>query len=156
MPDASIEAMGLLVDAEEASAALYRVYARCFPDHARFFDGLAHEEDAHALWVMNLLEKMRAGAVRFREERFSPEAYRDFRDYLRRRIHEAEGQCTTLIEALSIAVDLESSFVEKGFLTIFTGDDPHAVTTLQRLSKASEDHLARVRAYLQEYRTVKS
>jgi hypothetical protein len=152
MIDETVEAIGLLVDAEEASAALYRVYARCFPEHTRFFDGLAHEEDAHALWVRSLLEKMRAGGIRFRPERLSPEAFREFRDYLRRRVHEAEANDQTLIEALSIAVDLESSFVEKGFFSIFSGDDPRMVQTLQRLSTASVDHLERVRAYLREQR----
>lgn len=147
-----VEAMGYLVDVEEAAGALYRVYARCHAEHARFWDGLAHEEDAHALWVRNLLEKMQQGAVTFKDDRFSPETYRTFRDYLRQRVREAEQGCVTLIEGLAIAVDLESAFVERGFFEIFDGDAEPIRNILQRLSTSSEEHLRRVRAYLTEQR----
>lgn len=150
------QAMTLLMDVEKAAGRLYRRYAECAPDHAAFWNGLAVEEDHHAIWVRHLLDELERGAITFKEGRFTPETFRTFLDYLEQRITEAERECTSLIESLSIAIDLEGAFVERGFFEIFDGDDEPVRTLLQRLTDSSAEHLRRVREYLMLQRLPKA
>ena len=154
--EADREAIATLVQVEEDTGRLYRRYAECAPEHAAFWNGLAVEEDHHAAWVRHLLTKLEDGALAFRDGRFTPDTFHTFRDYLRERIAEAERECSSLIAALSIAVDIESAFVERGFFDIFEGDDPQVRTLLQRLSDSSAEHLRRVQEYLTRQRLAKA
>jgi rubrerythrin len=144
----NLEAMKLLVEVEQATALLYRRFSECYPDHKQFWIDLAYEEDAHAIWVRNLVEKMQHNRLSFRDDRFAPETFRTFLGYLQGRIKETEENCPSLHAALAIAIDIEEAFVERGFLSIFDSDDTQVRTTLQRLSTESAAHLQRIQTYL--------
>ncbi|OPZ84253.1 MAG: hypothetical protein BWY76_01923 [bacterium ADurb.Bin429] len=150
--DQNLDAMQLLAEIEDATARLYRRYAGCFSEHQSFWEGLAREEDAHTTWVRNLADKLQAGVITFRENRFAPDTFRTFLGYLRERIREVDAYGLSLSAALAIGIDIEESFVERGFFDVFESDDTRARTTLQRLSAESANHLQRLRAYHQEQR----
>jgi rubrerythrin len=143
-----LEGIRLLAEIESNTGELYRMYAACLPAHADFWNGLAHEEEAHATWVTKLMERYEAGEIEYQEGRFAPESYRLFLYYLHDRQTEADRECTGLRAALAIAIDIETAFVEKNFLAIFETDDEAIKKTLTQLTKASEEHLRRVASYL--------
>ncbi|HOF89128.1 MAG TPA: hypothetical protein PLZ36_13655 [Armatimonadota bacterium] len=150
--DQNLDAMQRLAEIEDATAQLYRRYAGCFPEHQPFWEGLAREEDAHTRWVRALVANLQAGVITFRDNRFAPDTFRTFLDYLHARMREADAYPLSLPAALAIGIDIEESFVERGFFDVFDSDDARARTTLQRLSAESANHLGRLRAYQQEQR----
>ena len=137
-------AVEILAENEDATADLYAAYAECYPEHRAFWLRLVQEEHLHALWVRQMLDRVHSGEIDIREDRFTPETYQAFLDYLHRRLRETQSQSPTLLEALTIARDLESSMIEQVFFQVFEGDAPALQQMLRNLHASTQAHLAQI------------
>ncbi len=137
-------ALSMLMESERRIGELYSIFAGQFPEQSVFWTKLATEEDAHAVWIRTLLAGLRDGTVEFDAQRFSPEAYQLFLDYLSRIISQATTYNASLFQALTVAKDIESALLEKNFSGIFLAQTPEANKVLRRLHAATEEHLRRV------------
>ncbi|HEY3415604.1 MAG TPA: hypothetical protein VGM23_01855 [Armatimonadota bacterium] len=147
-----LQVMEILARCEEATGDLYRAYAGLFPEMNEFWGALASQEDHHAVWVRGLMTQARDGKLDIQDDRFVGDIYREFYDYLVRRRQEIATFPPELVAALSIALDIEGSFVEKSFLQVFEGDSPQLRDTLRKLTRASEVHRQRIQEQWQLHR----
>jgi len=145
-----------IIESETRIGDLYRIYARRLAEHATFWLDLAAEENTHAVWVRTLYTHLKEGTISFNEERFSPEAYQLFLDYLTRLIQQAETERITMLQALSIAKDIEETILEKNFFSIFFTEAVESKRLLSALHSSTEEHLRRVRALYERLRPARN
>ena len=131
----------MLADAEEKIGEIYAIFAGWFPHDGAFWERLRREEAAHARWVRELLPLVVAGQVTFRESRLGTPAFALFHDYLVQHLRELKAAPLSETAALAVAVDIESTLVEKSFYDVFTSEDPESARLLALLSKSAEAHL---------------
>lgn len=134
------QTLELLAHTEETLGVLYQVYARHFAEDESFYAKLAKDEGVHARWVRSLLPRVQSGQVVFLEGRFTPEIYVEFHDYLLRRLREAEAHPPARLDALAIAVDIETTFIERNFYQVFEGTDTDTAHVLRILSHSADAH----------------
>jgi len=135
------QTLELLAKSEEKIGELYLQYAGLFSEEADFWTKLAKDEAKHARWVRSLLPRVQSEQVTFREERLGSQAFILFYDYLEQRLREIRAQPISLLAALAIAIDAESTLVEKAFYDIFQTTDPKGARTLALLSRSADAHL---------------
>lgn len=147
-----IKVIEMLARNEEIVSQLYKAYAEKFPDHKDFWSQLAEEEIDHADWIHKLHFQIEEGSVYFNEDRFKMEAIQSFLDYLNDCLVKAQKEETSLINALSIAWDLENGLIEKKFFEVFEGDSAKLKHVLIDLADSTKDHRDRVKRALDENR----
>ena len=140
-----VRTIGLLAAHEAAMGELYRLYAAKLPDSADLFQSLAAAERDHARSLTGLADEVKQGSVRIDPERFSAEAVLNSLDFIRERIAEANSSGVSLVEALSVALDLEEALIEKRYYEVVETDAAEVKRLLQRLCEETAAHLAQVR-----------
>ena len=141
------KALHTLIDGEQALHVLYQLYAAQLTTEADFWQQLAREETYHVRWLESLQPKVLAGLVHFRENRLQLPVFSDFLGYVHQRIAEARVTPPTLFSALSVAVDLEGTVVEKCFFEVFISTDTETRRVLRTLTLATEIHRTRVQEH---------
>jgi len=124
---------------------LYRLYAAKLPDSASLFESLAAAERDHARSLADFAEGVKTGLVHINPERFSAEAVLSSLDYIKERMAEANSSEVPLVEALSVALDLEEALIEKRYYEVAEGDAAEVKSVLQRLCQETAAHVAQVR-----------
>jgi len=135
-----VQAVELLAVNEDATAELYAAFAAKFPEQRKFWLQLVGEEKLHAHWVREFIEKIQRGEADIRPDRFNPQIYQTFLDYLHQCLTEAKQQPISFFAALSIAKDVENSMIEQVFFQVFEGDDPALKQVLRNLHNSTEVH----------------
>lgn len=105
---------------------------------------MSAEEIGHANWVQRLHSKIKEGSVYFKEDIFNKEAIKTSLRYLNNQLSKAQMQEMSLMKALSIARDFESSLIEKKFFEVFEGDSAELKQILLNLAAATKDHYDRI------------
>ena len=143
----------LLAENEELISSLYEAYAGRFPEHSAFWSRLAGEEREHAAWLRDLGGKVKEGALYVNEDRFKREPIRLFRDYIQGELDTAQGDEEILLSyALSVALSTEQALLERRFFEVFEADSVEMKHVLQDLSRATDEHVGRVRAEWSKHR----
>ena len=137
----------LLANNEEAVQKLYLLYATKYPESKEFWSKLAQEEAGHAFMIRNLeLEATnKPGKVLFKPDRFTPEAIQSSINYINQLIKEFPDKNYPLITALSLAMQIEQSLIEKKYFEVVEGDDIVLQNTLNTLRNDSQEHFERVK-----------
>lgn len=130
----------------------YSTLARKFPEEGEFFLKLAYEEKGHANLVNKLRERVIEGAIGFDEGSLRTFTLVASNEHLKDVTGRAESGELSIQSALVHAQDLESALIEKIFFNSFISDDEEVVATFKKLKVQTNDHLARVRSKLGEYR----
>lgn len=136
----------LLIELELLTGALYGIFAGKYPAYRAFWEGISGEERDHADALRELGKKIESGEVLFVEGRTRTGALETFLRYLRETIAKARKEDFPMAKALSIALDIERSFLEKYAPDHFRGDSPEVATTLAKLKGDSGDHARRIEA----------
>ncbi|MDD5040723.1 MAG: hypothetical protein PHY34_06295 [Patescibacteria group bacterium] len=139
---------------EESMNRLYNLYAGRFPEEKDFWMTIAGEEAQHATWVKRLMPRVDEGLVFFQKGRFNESSIESTLQYLATLIAQAEQGGLELINALSIAHDIESSLIEKEYYTVFKSDLAEFRELLSKLAQATKGHAQRVQAVWDKYRPV--
>lgn len=141
-----LQTIGLIAAHEAAVADLYSAYAVRFPDSAHLFTTLAAAERDHARRIADFTGRVRASEVRINPGRFPRAAVLNSLEFIREQISEAQSSELTLVEALSVAHDLENGLIERRWFDVVEGDSPELRSLLQLLAKETQEH----RVLLQE------
>lgn len=139
-----IKVTEMLARNEEIVSKLYKTYAEKFPAHKEFWSRLAEEETEHADWIGKLYSQIKEGSVYFNEKRFKIEAIQKLQKHLNNRLARAQKEEIPLLNALSIARDIENALLENKFFEIFEGDTVELKHVLTDLAASTKDHLNRV------------
>jgi rubrerythrin len=138
------QTIGLLAAHEAAMGELYRLYAAKLPDSAGLFQSLATAERDHARSLADFADGVTKGLVHIDSQRFTAEAILNSLDYIKERLAEANSSPVTLIQALSVAHDLEAGLIESRYYQVADGDSAELKNLLQRLARETAVHLAQV------------
>lgn len=134
----------MLVEVEETIGQLYTLYAERFSTDGDFWRKLAREEDIHARWVRFLCDAVTEGKAGFSVENFAPATYQTFLGYLQRSVANAKDGTLTAFDAFSVALDIESTFIEKDFFTVFFAETAEIRSLLDALNTSTAKHMQRV------------
>jgi len=138
------QTIGLMAAHEAAMGDLYRLYAAKLPGSADLFESLATAERDHARSLADFADGVKKGLVHIDPQRFSAAAVLNSLDYIKERLAEANSSSVTLVQALSVAHDLEEGLIENRYYEVADGDCAELKNLLQRLSQETAAHLAQV------------
>ena len=137
----------MMVDNETAIAELYRIYAQQHKKHQKFWNDLAREEIQHAR-LIEKLSKREDVSISQTNDRFTPEVFRISFQYLEEKREQAAKETLSFKEALSIALDIETGMLERGYLNVFEGDSQEFQMMLKTLDIETQEHCNRIRKLL--------
>jgi rubrerythrin len=140
----------LLAQAEGVMSELYQVYAKKFPELKGLWDSLSAEEAEHAAWVQKLAALAQENKAQFNEKRFDPREVKMVLDSVKDALRQITQENLSLVEALTLALYIERSLLERSFFEAFQADTGEVKQILQDLEsdlrkhrKSIEDELAK-------------
>ncbi len=131
----------LLAKNEAKLAELYLEYSKNYPQD--IWQELVRDERVHFQWINTLKD---IPGVVFSSERFSVEAIESMIEHIDKLKQEALNK--SLIEAFSIALDLENSLLEKKYFSTFKSDEEELKEVFDNLNRATQEHVAKVKTGL--------
>ena len=137
----------MMVDNETAISEIYRIYAQRYKKQEKFWNDLAREEIQHAR-LIEKLSKSKDVSISNIKERFTPEVFKISFRYLEEKREQAAKETLSFKEALSIALDIETGMLERGYLSVFQGDSPKFQMMLETLDMATQEHCNKIRKLL--------
>jgi rubrerythrin len=152
LQDAQIHELEMLARHEEAIGGLYKAYAERFQEHKDFWTRLAGEERGHASWIRRLFPKAEEGIITFDDARFNTKAIDTSLMYIEHWVHEAQNEPVEIVKALSVALDIESSLIEKNYFKVFESDNKEMKHVLNGLAQGCREHRDRIQQLLTEVR----
>jgi rubrerythrin len=147
-----VEVLDMLAGNEEAVGRLYRIYAEKFPEALDLWVELADEENSHAASIMLLKKDVLDRKLHLQPGRFKGAAIQTYHKYLEGEIAAAQ-KGTNLIYALSVAMSIEDSLIERKFFEIFTTDAPEMQHVLHDLEEATRRHSRRIREFRAQHKS---
>jgi len=147
--------IALLVRHEEAIAKLYKKFAENFPDERQFWLRIASEETKHATWIRALWFAIEAGTLSVNCQRFDPKSLQTSLDYLEVLLAEASQKMSRKM-ALSTALQIENSLIEKSLFETYEGDDAKARKVFQQLANGALSHIRRLEKALRDRQATSS
>ena len=146
-----MDVLDLLSKNEESIGRLYRVYAEKF-QHKDLWLGLAEAELRHANLIRELGPKVTEGSLRIDERRFNRQAIEHYQNYLDGELKKAQQEEISLINALSVALYIEQSLIERRFLDVFQTESVTVKRVLSNIQAETEAHLRRIKKVWSENR----
>ncbi|MFC2022573.1 hypothetical protein ACFLTL_00205 [Chloroflexota bacterium] len=137
--------LDMLAANEVSIGQLYNEYANMFPEYSDFWDKLAKEEYNHARWLTEVSRKAVEGSLHIDERRFTKEAVESYRKYLQGECEKARREGISLLQALSIALNIEESLIESKYFEVLEADPTELRRILSDLEIATKEHMRRVR-----------
>ena len=141
----------LLAENEEAVGRLYRAYAQKFPRYQDFWSGLAQEEIQHSRWIKKL-SNMSDYSVEIKEDKYDTKVFQISSEYIEEKLDQAKNEKMSIKDALSVALDIETGMLERGYFTVFEGDSRELKKILHGLTTATEEHTNKIREVLAKKR----
>jgi rubrerythrin len=147
-----IETVDLLTENEMAVARFYRLCAGRFAALRDFWSGLADQEEDHGKWIQMLKTEIKEGGAEYHPEKVNPIAVQSSIKYLNEQSARVEKGELSLVNALSIAVNIERSVFESRVFDAFSGYSQAAKKLLADLKQALLNHNDLVNRIWQEHR----
>jgi len=142
------ETIEMLAKNEEAVARLYKAYSEKFIKHKDFWFGLAEEEVAHACCIRTIC----AQTDKCDYARFKPELLEMSLKYLDDKVRQVRTEDISFVDALSIALDLETNMIESNYFEVFDTDSNELRNSLDELRTATQAHANKIRDSLAKKR----
>ena len=146
-------AIALMIRLETITGELYKKCAERFPDYEGFWERLASEEDAHAKLLGEIADNpaLAAGFAERRQVAMGPLKFTvNFVDEQRAAV---EAPDCTVVNALSIARDIEKSILEANAVRPAPGDPDAVRNMFARISAETTDHRARIESLLSQLKS---
>lgn len=142
----------LLKQHEEGLNELYSAYAERFPHQREFWSQLSEEELVHAGQVSLIQEQLNANKAVYTPCKLRTGAIESSLEYIYSQTAEARTGRILLINALSVALDLEQAIIEKKYFEAVDGDSVEMKLILEDLAEQSKEHIAKVRKAWEQHR----
>ena len=133
-----MQSIELLIENEELVSKLYTIYAKKFPEEKEFWLEKAAEEDVHAELLKGVRPIMQETPSFFQEDRFSMEAIELSIAFVKDLIQKAEN--SSLINALSMARDIEHSLIERNFFKVMPRDSIPLKNAFIKIEQDTKKH----------------
>ena len=133
---------------EETLSKIYRLFAERFPADRKLWSLMAQEETTHAEWVRDLSGHLEDGSVSMDQNRVAEEGVQVFLAYAEDRFKEAQAERLPFRHALDMALDLESSLLERNLYQFFKTDSEDMKQALKDMQRQIHEHTERIRKAL--------
>jgi len=143
--DKGSDIIEMLAKNEETVSQLYSAYEDRFPEYKDFWSGLAVEEIDHANELRKLCEIAGEGSLHIKEGRFNTTAIGSFSSYVKKESEPERVQALSLINALSVALSIEESMIERKFFDVFEAYSAELRHVLLSLAAETKRHREQVR-----------
>lgn len=134
-----------LVTCESLISELYEEYGRSDPELSRFWQRLAAEEQGHANQLKSLLPLLDKGVVFKEIGRFDSASIAPISDLITRAVETVRRSPLSRYEALSVALQIESSLIDSHFYDLVHSDSSEYQTIANLLRAATQNHVNLVR-----------
>jgi hypothetical protein len=131
--------LGHQAEYERQLARLYKLYQDRFP-YSAVWPFLVKEERKHEDWLKQIMPKVQAGEIYFYRNEFTIQAISQMIDYLKDEFDKAEKEGIDLMRAVSVALYIEDSSLEKNIFTYLDSDSPKVQEILDSLSEDTKKH----------------
>jgi len=145
---AAMQAIEGLARIEETLSKIYRLFAERFPADRELWSLMAQEETTHAEWVRDLSNHLEDGSVSVNEDKVGEGGIQLFLAYAEDRFKEAQSERLPFRHALDMALDLESSLLERNLYQVFKTDSADMEQTLKDMELQIHEHTERIRKAL--------
>ena len=146
MPETSV--VELLAVQEETLEALYGTFAKRFPAQEALWSAMAAAEHLHAEQLRLLYDLLRSHHVSWGDRHFTAQTIASGQAHISQLLRRAEAGNITAREALTAAIGLETSLLERDYFRVFAPDSPRLVEVFRRLSQETREHLQTLREAL--------
>jgi hypothetical protein len=150
MSDADV--IALLISHETSLHNLYAAYAEKFPVYSKFWNSMSAEERGHAKLIGTLKSLAAAGSLKIDQSRFKTELIKTMLNYINKEKDSISFGGLSLIQALTVAREIERSMIERRFFEVFKGDQTQLKKVLNTLEKDTREHLDKINIAWQENR----
>lgn len=140
-----------LIENEELLARLYTTYSNVFPKNREFWLGLANEELKHARMIREI-SSGNVPSVEVKANNFDMKIFQISQDYITDKQTQAGSGDLSMKDAVTIALDIETGMLERGYFDVFTGDSPEFNKLLKILLKETQKHIDKIRKELNRKR----
>jgi rubrerythrin len=119
---------------------MYKQFAKSHPNHREFWSELASEEAMHAKWIKSLARYTQNGHIGSSDFKLNHQAIRSSISYIEKQTEACKNGKLSLLNAASIALDVEKSMIEKNFFVIFDLTDAQYKRIRAGLEKETSKH----------------
>jgi rubrerythrin len=140
----TLHAIELLKAIESTVSRIYEVFANKFPVHNNLWTQLADEERIHARWIENLLEEAASGSIELKKGRFNTGAIQSFSQYAEDILSRIQKEEISMAQAADMAIDLETSLLERKFYEVFQGDSEILQQTFSNMKAQTSGHVGKI------------
>ncbi len=132
---------------------LYKIYSEKIPKKKSFWEKISKEEIRHAEEIRKIDKETEAS---FEESKFHQGIIRNIFEFVEKSLHEAKQKEITHVDALSAALRVEQSFLEKRSFEIFSPTQKTVKEVLQRLNLETEGHIKKLQDELKREVKIKT
>jgi len=100
-------------------AKMYKQFSKAHPHHCQFWSQLAHEEAMHAKWIKSLGQHFENGNIGLLECQINHQAIKTSISHLERQTKASKNGHLSLLNAVTVALDIEKSLIDKKVFDIF-------------------------------------
>jgi len=127
------------------------VYAEVFPEIGGFWTEMALDEVQHANWIDKCCAKVENNQEFFVVERFRIQPLEFSIKSVKEQAVAAREPGFSLLNALSIALQLEKALLENKYFEVFDGDSEGVKNTLNQLVESTKVHYQKVYEHWKAY-----
>jgi|GEM_PF-762868 len=146
--------LGMLISMEEAASRLYNTYGQRFDDKDNFWAKFGAEELQHATMLRTMYKLLEDGKLFHNVEHFNRKALEDMVEFILNAEFDARHDQVSHHEAVSTALKIELSMLERGFYSVVTSDAEEFQIIASRLVKLTKAHTARLEAEMLRVRNL--
>ena len=133
-----MQSIKLLIENEKLVSKLYAIYADKFTEEKKFWLEKVAEENTHAELLEGIWSIIQEIPSFFEEDRFSIEAIELTTSFVKDSIQKAES--CSLIDALSMAREIEHSLIERYFFKVMPGDSVLVQNAFVKIEQDTKKH----------------
>ena len=98
---------------------MYQQFAKSHPDHNQFWSHMAHEEAMHARWIESLGQYYQMGQIGVSELKLNHQVLKTAISHIEKQTDASRNGNLPLLNAVSIALDIEKSMIDNKFFEVF-------------------------------------
>jgi rubrerythrin len=140
---------------EELVGKLYRSFSEKIPEQKDFWEKLSAAEFRHAQWIRGMLNQVKNGTMIYTKSRVKIEAVKSFTAFLNDRIIQANGGEIGPEAAISLAMDIERSLIERKYFEIVEGMTPEMKKVIKALADETERHYSAMQNFANQNRSAR-
>lgn len=155
MTDGEVNSLEMMIRHEEAIGQLYDLFSGLAPDHRDFWKKMAEDERRHADCFRDLSSKESIRMWFQTNSAFKRLAIQGSLDYIEAQKGRTLQGAIGLLEALSIARDLEDALIEKQFVGLNLGGPDEVKRVVRELVSETHRHRKAISANLDSQKDAK-